>query len=176
METKRADATRNRELLLAAAADLAATTKATPSLAELASCSGLGVGTVYRHFPTREALADALAEGKLATMLEAGRRALDGDGLEPFLREAIVMLATDATLAEVFTRATEQQELLAVFGELVERAKSEGLLRAQLTVGDIHHLVCGVQVALRLGGGDPVTYTDVLLAGLKPATQRTIEA
>ena len=172
--TQRADAARNRDLLLEAAAGLVRSNKTTPSLAELAACAGLGVGTVYRHFPTRDALADALAEGTLATMQREGEAALSNGGLEPFLRSAIGMLATDPTLAEVFTRAESQHQLLAVFGELVQRAKEAGLVRDELTVADIHHLVCGVQVALRLGDGDPGLYTDVLLAGLKPGTRRTI--
>jgi AcrR family transcriptional regulator len=175
METKRADATRNREVLLAAAAGLAEQDGKTPSLSELAACAGLGVGTVYRHFPTRDALADALAEGKLAAMLVSAQGAMEGDGIEPFLRETIAVLATDPTLAEVFTRAESQHALLSVFGSLVERAVEEGVVRSDLTVGDIHHLVCGVQFALRLGGGDSATYTDVLLAGLKPGTRRRIE-
>jgi len=166
--TQRADATRNRELLLSAAADLTAASSTTPSLAELAARTGLGVGTVYRHFPTRDALADALAVGQLEAMLATGRAALDDGGLEPFLRQAIRMLVADPTLAEVFTRTDSQHDLLAVFGELVQRAIADGLVRPQLTVADIHHLVCGVQVSLRLGNGDPDLYTDVLVTGLRP--------
>ena len=170
METKRADAARNRQLLLDCGNQLAQRNGRAPSLAELAASAGLGVGTVYRHFPTRDALADALAEGKLADMLDAGERALDTDGLESFLRQTIAMLASDPTLADVFTRAQNQQALLAVFGALVERAVGAGLVRRDLTVVDIHHLVCGVQFALRIGDGDPDKYTDVLLAGMRPAS------
>lgn len=161
MESKRADATRNRELLLDVAARLSMRGGRTPSLAELAADAGLGVGTVYRHFPTRDALADALAKEKLTAMLAAGRAALEGDdAIQPFLREAIAMLAADPTLAEVFTRAEGQNELLAVFGEIVDRAIASGQVRRDLTVRDIHHLVCG---------GDPDTYADLLLAGMRPA-------
>lgn len=179
MQNQRADATRNRERLLAVAAELTAEHGSPPSLAELATSAGLGVGTVYRHFATRNELADALVAGKLDLLLERGREAVASDtddALEPFLREAIVMLAGDATLAEVFTRADSRADLLEVFQALVSRAQSAGLVRADLGVGDIHHLVCGLQVALRLSGDASVeTYTDVLLVGLKPASRRTIE-
>lgn len=170
----RADATRNRDALLSAAAELTAKNNEAPSLAELASSAGLGVGTVYRHFPTREALSDALAEGQLKALRDAARHALDADdALESFLRVAIEKLASDSNLAAAFTRADDQRELLEVFAQLVDRAREAGMVRADLTALDIHRLVCGIQLALRLGG-DPRTYTDVLLAGLKPEIQRTI--
>lgn len=182
----RSDAARNRERLLAEARRLTAARGSAPHLAELATCTGLGVGTVYRHFPNRDALAGALAAEPLEAMLDLGREAVasgDPRALDDFLGLAIRMLAQDTNLASVFASsgATDGPDatavaLMDVFATLVDRAHVAGIVRSDLSVHDIHHLVCGVQAALRLHPEpDDATahrYAAVLFAGLRPESVR----
>lgn len=180
----RADAERNRTRLLDVARERRDSTGAPPTLAALAACAGLGVGTVYRHFPTQAALAEALAVERLQELLAGARAtATSGDpaGIEQVLTAAVRMLVGDPSLAGVFAAASDatpeaaevKAALLDVFGALATRAADAGLLRADLGVADLHHLVCGFQLALRLApdADDATTerYVSVLLAGIRPA-------
>ena len=69
--TKRADARRNREKLLTAAVELFATAGTEVSLDAVAKRAGLGIGTLYRHFPTRDALVEAAYRNEVAQLCEA---------------------------------------------------------------------------------------------------------
>lgn len=179
----RADAERNRTRLLDAARDHRDSAGTQPTLAALASCAGLGVGTVYRHFPTQAALAEALAVERLEELLDDARATLasgDPAGIEQVVTAAVRMLVLDPSLAEVFAASSDatpaaaqvKTALLDVFGALAARAVEAGLLRADLGVTELHHLVCGFQLAVRLTpDADAATterYVSVLLAGIRP--------
>ena len=180
----RADAERNRALLLEAARAQRDRRGTVPALAELAACAGLGVGTAYRHFPSHGALVEALALDGLRELLAEGRAAAASDDAAPldgFLERAVAMLVTDPSLAEVVSRPADAsapaldvlRELQEVLAVLLRRAQVSGRVRADLTAADVQHLVCGVQVAVRLAGSDAAAaagrYTAVLLAGMRPA-------
>jgi AcrR family transcriptional regulator len=180
----RADAARNRERVLAAARAAVVAGDASLPLNEIARRAGVGVGTVYRHFPTRQALLEAVTEEPLARLLAEARAAeADADprsGFARLVRAASRVEIDNAGFAEVLTTddpaaaatAAKRAELTAVAERVLDRARAAGVVRADVTPGDVQRLVCGVGHAARLGGADPrersERYTEVLLAGLRP--------
>ncbi|MBD3777658.1 MAG: TetR/AcrR family transcriptional regulator [Micrococcales bacterium] len=178
MTPLRSDAARSRERILAAAAGCH---RADLRLNEVARAAGVGVGTVYRHFPTVDALVEALTAGTVEQALDAARTALRtedagaafhgflsamldlllaDDGLQP------VLLAADGSSSEVGRAKAELTETAAT---LLDRAQRAGAVRAELTLGQLMHLVCGIEHVVRLGTPeDRATVTAVLRAGLRP--------
>ncbi|MBL0886186.1 TetR/AcrR family transcriptional regulator [Myceligenerans indicum] len=148
---------------------------------DLAREAGVGVGTVYRHFPTTHALVEALVfdtldrlrglvgqavaerdpQAALADLLAA---ALDLQLEEGGLQQ--VLLAGDAEDDDV--RAATR-EIRDGFEQILARARDAGVVRPDLTAGQIEHLVCGVEHAVRLGSAaDRGTFLQILLDGLRP--------
>ena len=154
---QRADARRNRERILDGARE-AFTVGAEAQMDEVARLAGVGVGTVYRHFPTKEALLAELVRQKLSRMAVNTREALARDG-EPFtvfadlLRRNAALAARDAALQYAMLGAgevvweqarVEQEELLGLTSELMSRAQHAGTMRPDVSAGDIRMLMCGV--------------------------------
>lgn len=145
----RKDAERNRLLILDSARTVFAQRGLEASLDEVAREAGLGVGTVYRRFPNRDALIDALfADGMDAISRivdEAAAMPRAWDGLRHFMYSALEMQARDKGLRDVMFshRAPEQEHevmrarLKPPLDALVQRAQREGDLRADLTSTDI---------------------------------------
>lgn len=145
----RADAERNRRRVLAAAADLFAERGLDVSLDEIAAAAGVGVGTVYRRFPDKDALIDALFAAKIGELEAVGRRALELDdpwaSFEAFFRSMAAMHATDRGLKEALLagdRGREwvkrARETIAPIGrQVLERAQADGAVRADLAVTDL---------------------------------------
>jgi AcrR family transcriptional regulator len=100
----RADARRNRERVLAAASEAFATYGSDAQMDDVARAAGVGVGTVYRHFPTKEALVAELVRRKFETFVAQARQALDEpDPWEAFagmLRRNAELMARDAAVRE----------------------------------------------------------------------------
>ncbi len=180
----RADAARNRARVLAAArAALAGGDTALP-LNEIARRAGVGVGTVYRHFPNRQALLEAVVDEQFDRLLEQARSAEadpdPGAGLARIVRAAVLMEIGDAGFAEVFAApddadagtAAKKAELAATCERVLARACATGAVRPDLTPADVQRLVCGIGYAARLGGGDPRDragrYVDLVVAGMRP--------
>jgi AcrR family transcriptional regulator len=154
----RADARRNRERILESARAVFAKYGADAQIDDVARQAGVGVGTVYRHFPTKEALLVELLREKFRLFGTRGREALEQDG-EPFavfedlLRRNAGTAAGDAAVQQalagadkhIWTQAeAERQELLAVTGELIARCRRAGTIREDVEPNDIAMLMCGV--------------------------------
>jgi AcrR family transcriptional regulator len=155
---QRADAKRNRERIIESARDAFAAGGADTQMDEVARLAGVGVGTVYRHFPTKESLLGELVRQKMTTMGEHSRAALDADG-EPFavfadlLRRNAGIAAGDAAIQYAMLGAGDgvwefageaEAELIALTDELMARAQAAGTLRADVSARDIPMLMCGV--------------------------------
>jgi AcrR family transcriptional regulator len=153
----RADARRNRERILAAAAELFAECGQATQMDDVARRAGVGVGTVYRHFPTKDALAGELLRAKFVRHADRARRwaqqASGWAGFEGFLRESFEEMAADATLQRMMWVTSEtaveyaedaRRHLSAVIGSIIRRAQAEGALRADFGVEDIPALMCAV--------------------------------
>jgi AcrR family transcriptional regulator len=125
---------------------------------DVARQAGVGVGTVYRHFPTKEALLVELLREKFRLFTVRAREALAQER-EPFavvedlLRRNAETMAGDAAVQQALTGAgehiwmqaqAEQQELLGATGELIARARRAGTIRADIDPTDIGMLMCGL--------------------------------
>ncbi|MEV4422239.1 helix-turn-helix domain-containing protein [Patulibacter sp. NPDC049589] len=147
----RRDAERNRRRILDAAAEVFADHGLGASLDEIAQHAEVGVGTVYRRFPNKEALIDALFDDQLdeiVSIAEAGLAIEDPwDGLEHFLRTALERQAQNRGLKELLLGARMgQQSGCAIAGRerieplvraLVERAQADGSLRPDADTTDM---------------------------------------
>jgi AcrR family transcriptional regulator len=154
----RADARRNHERILDSARVVFAQAGPDAQIDDVARHAGVGVGTVYRHFPTKESLLAELVRQKFRLFADRARDALAGDGepfalIEDLMRRNAATAASDAGIQyalasageEAWTQAqAEQDELLALTAELIERARRAGTIRPDVEATDIGMLMCGV--------------------------------
>jgi AcrR family transcriptional regulator len=150
---------------------------------DIAQKAELGVGTVYRHYPTKEALVEALADDHFRRLAESARAALEEedpwDGFCGFMRRSAEVQANDLALAEVMgeqpdamCRAAERRaDLHEAVAELVARAQQAGKLRRDVLPADVPMLMCGVGRATRVGSRGPTMswqrYLAIVLEGLR---------
>ena len=150
----RADARRNRERVLEAAHDVIAEQGLDAQMDEIAARAEVGVGTVYRHFPTKDALIGALVATRWSELAAAGEESFDaddpGEGLRDFLWRCARLQRDNRAWAQLTAAGRvageaehERQELLAVTQRLVDRAKAAGAVREDLEADDISMLMCG---------------------------------
>ncbi|MCO6010655.1 TetR/AcrR family transcriptional regulator [Actinoallomurus purpureus] len=163
----RADALRNRARVLEAAEAVFAEQGTTASTEQVARRAGVGVGTVFRHFPTKEVLLEAVFVaqlGRLATEADALMSAEDpGAAFFAFFARVVDHAATKnafaAALAEagVDVRATTAetgQELRRALGSLLDRAQEAGAVRRDIGLPEILTLLVGASQAAEHVGGD----------------------
>jgi AcrR family transcriptional regulator len=160
----RSDARRNRERLVAAARDLFASAGVDVSMREVARHAGVGVGTLYRHFPAREDLVDAvLAEAfdELIALAEAALAEPDPwRGFTRFVEEALALHARNRGLKDVVEtqahgrrRATSmRRRIRPLIARLVARAQADGTLRPDFTPQDVSLLFWASDRAIELAG------------------------
>jgi AcrR family transcriptional regulator len=162
----RADARRNRERILESARQVFAEDGAEAQIDDVARRAGVGVGTVYRHFPTKEALLGALVREHFRLFADRAREALEHDG-DPFTALTEVMRrnaetsAGDASIRYALAgggehiwaqAAAEQQELLAYTDKLISRARRAGTIRPDVRATDIGMMMCGVCSSMGVDG------------------------
>jgi AcrR family transcriptional regulator len=140
----RQDAARNRERLLTAAAETFAESGLDASVEQIAARAGVGMGTLYRRFPTKQALVDALVTDLLTEMLRCGRAAAtdkNGNGLETFLVHATEAQRTHrGCLPQMWdspATAHLMAEVTALVQLLLRQAHDAGTIRREVTHGDI---------------------------------------
>lgn len=188
----RADAARNRARVLEAAAAQLAAAGGELAMNALARAAGVGVGTVYRHFPTRQVLLEALGAEGLEALVAATEVAAAADGaqdggagdsgaaLEEVLRTGLRLQLTDPALAAVLAEpqpaCADVRALLGrwevALGRVLEGARAAGGARDDVGPDDVRRLVCGLARAVGAGRGrlaPSARYVDVLLRGLRPA-------
>lgn len=181
----RRDAERNRRHLIASARELMARDGLGVSYEQIARAAGMGMGTVYRRFPHRDDLVDALFAEHVDTVVRLAEEAAEHDdalaGITWFLTRQLELEAEDRALGELL-RAGGQSSHLVQDGRdritprataLVERAVRAGQLPPSTTAGDlvlVHLMVGGVMDATR-GLGDALWRRALAtaLAGLRCA-------
>jgi AcrR family transcriptional regulator len=153
----RQDAERNRRLILETARTMFAGRGLDVSMDEVAREAGLGVGTVYRRFPTRGALIDALFADRLTAIVAVVEEALRFprafDGLRHFLESMVEMQARDKGLRDVMMSGrpvAPQEDLIGTqlrppLDSLLARAQEQGDLRPGLTATDVAVLEIAAQ-------------------------------
>src|SRR5918998_204654 len=140
---RRADAVRNRERVLNAAREQFAEHGLEAQMEEIARAAGVGVGTVYRHFPTKDSLLEALAQQRFDAKAAAAREALEiedpWEAFVHFMTSATRITAGDLALSEAMGQqpglcheAAERAGLRELVAQLVERAHASGQLRTDI--------------------------------------------
>jgi AcrR family transcriptional regulator len=177
--SERVDARRNHARLVAAARTLLAREGLDVSVREIARESGLGVGTVYRHFPTRDDLIDAVLEDAFEEIVAAGDRALAHDdawlGLTGFIDETLALTARNRVVKVVVEEGERGRERAAsmrarlrpMTAELVRRAQEAGSLRADFTPEDLSLVFWGTARVIDLAPGSWRRHLGFVLDGLR---------
>jgi AcrR family transcriptional regulator len=162
MRPLRADARRNREKVLAAARAVFADQGVDAQMDDVARRADVGVGTVYRHFPTKEALLNALSDELFAVVAVHTRTLLTlDDPWEAFTRAmwfGAEKTAGDRAFTEIMAAQKKwpartcpgKEDLLVTVGELMDRCKAAGVMREDAIVEDIGLLMCGVGSASQM--------------------------
>jgi AcrR family transcriptional regulator len=180
----RADAVRNRQRVLDAAELVLAREGVGAPIDDIAHEAGVGVGTVYRHFPTKEALLQAVMAQRVQALADAARECLDAEDAGATFFEFIgswVDVATghkaladeiaDAGLDVKAATAEPKQQLRDALGALLARAQDAGAVRADVELEDVMILLAGACLAFNHGDVDERqrgrTMT-ILCDGLRP--------
>jgi AcrR family transcriptional regulator len=153
--TPRADAQRNRTRLLDAAAEAFAETDGA-TLDSVAKRAGLGIGTLYRHFPTREALVEAVYRVELERLCDSAERLLDDRTPEAALREWMAryreFVATKRGMADALqrlaasgavTRSETGPRLTAAIQTILDAGRAAGTLRGDVRAEDVTAALTG---------------------------------
>lgn len=187
----RADAVRTRKALLKAAAEVFAEHGADGSIAQIAARAGIGKGTVFRHFPTKEDLLATIIVEEIDQMVTEGRRQAEQAGADAallqFMSLGVELYANKSrTFVEALgavrdSRHPEVQagweQLIATAEALATRAHRDGSLRADVNGQDVMLLICGVYyTAAPLLAADPsawrrylrLTFDGMCAAGTGP--------
>ena len=153
---KRADARRNYEKILAAARDAFAEGGESTALEEIARRAGVGIGTLYRHFPTRQALVEALYVDEVEEVCRSAEQ-LDGadpwEALNAWLERFVAYIGTKKALAAELLNyldhdaplfSTSRAALYAAGEPLLKRAQEAGAVRPDVAIADVIQMVIGI--------------------------------
>ncbi|MFI0720984.1 TetR/AcrR family transcriptional regulator [Streptomyces sp. NPDC021224] len=175
----RRDAARNHQLVVEAAREVFSEFGTDASMELIASRAGVGVGTVYRRFPNKEALVDEIAGLMLRELTEVAARSLtlpDGAGLEAFLRVIGRSLSEHRGYADklVGHKASCVEVLRDRITELLVQAQQAGRVAAGVELGDVMALIWGLRGIVETGGTVVPDawrrHLDIQLAGLRSVT------
>ena len=177
----RADAARNRETLLAAATRAFASADTEPSMRAIAREAGVGIATLYRHFPTREALVDAVYQDQVERLTVGARELLDqlppaqamrrwmelfGDWLAT--KHGMVGTLLAMIDSGAITLAHTRAELLAAITTILEAGGAAGALRADVSAEDIAASLIGTFTVAGGNHAQAGRLLDLLMDGLRP--------
>ncbi len=149
---KRADARVNHEKLVAAARALFTERDTSAPLEDVAERAGVGIGTLYRHFPTRQALLEAVYVDEVEAMARAAAdlaELLPWDALSQWLHQYVGFAATKRALNEALMETDPDSNVLLTCrtamkqagSALVERAQRAGVVRADTNFTDVVRMV-----------------------------------
>jgi AcrR family transcriptional regulator len=153
---KRADARRNHELVLAAAREAFAEGGESTALEEIARRAGVGIGTLYRHFPSRQALLEALYVKEVEEIARSAEPLHDADpwqALNAWFERLIGYLSTKRALAHELLNYLDadaplfrdcRAALFAAGEPLLKRAQEAGAVRPDVDFSDVLHMVAGM--------------------------------
>jgi AcrR family transcriptional regulator len=177
----RADAQRSRAKLLAAATTAFMEKGANAPLEDIARQAGVGIGTLYRHFPTRLDLQEAVFRGQVQAVCLEGEGLIDwpspGEAFANWTRAlanymvtkrglASALVAADGTKAEVISTCSQQIRTTAE--HLLVRAKEAGEIRQDLDPAEVLMLLHGVIVATERTPEQADRLMSLLLDGMRP--------
>ncbi|HEX3778764.1 MAG TPA: helix-turn-helix domain-containing protein [Pseudonocardiaceae bacterium] len=176
----RADARRNRARVLDVAQEMFIAKGMAVPIDAIAERAGVGVGTVYRHFPTKEALFQAIMTRRIEQVVAKARARADtpdaGAAFFGFFTEMVEQIESSKGLHDALTEAGIKldaaigdlgQQLMVALDVLLDRAKRAGAVRTDISVVEVKALMTGLSLMIKQGG-DPRLTLDVVLAGLRP--------
>jgi AcrR family transcriptional regulator len=177
----RADAARNRARVLEVAYETFAAEGLSVPIDEIARRAGVGAGTVYRHFPTKEDLFRAVVEDRIRGIIEDGRALLDSDepteALFQFLKSMVLQWgATDRGLSEALAgfgidvetvMPEAEAEFYAVLDDLLSAAQKAGAVRGDVSAKDVKAVMVGLQAMQSYNDEAAQRLVDVVLNGLR---------
>lgn len=180
----RADARRNRARILEVAHETFSSEGLGVPVDVIAQRAEVGVGTLYRHFPTKEALCAAILQSRMELLIGAAeeleRSEQPGDAFFSFLRLLVARSADDVALVDAFadagydvhaSTAEFKQRLLATFDRMLRGAQRVGAVRPDITGPDVLALMaaaCSGAGRSALTGADRNRVLNVVLDGLRP--------
>jgi AcrR family transcriptional regulator len=178
---QRADAARNRARVLEVAYETFAAEGLGVPIDEIARRAGVGAGTVYRHFATKEDLFRAVIEDRISRIVDDGRAVLasgdPGEALFTFLRSMVLQWgATDRGLADALAGIgidikaavpDAEDAFLGLLGELLRAAQKAGTVRRDVDVPDVKAIVVGCQAMQAYTPEAAERLTEVMLDGLR---------
>lgn len=182
MATLRADAVRNRQQLLTAAADLFTERGVDVPLDEIARRAGVSIGTLYNHFPSRGALLDAVLPDWVAEVNRLAEAALaDSDpwhGFAGFMTGLFDLQARHPSMNDAIARtpvgpvdvASECGRAGGVLESVVNRAREAGVLRPDFSAGDLPTIIGAMSKVIAMSNGDDEVWRrhlSYLLDGLR---------
>ncbi|MET7402904.1 helix-turn-helix domain-containing protein [Dactylosporangium sp. NPDC005572] len=169
----RSDAQRNRARILAAAEEIFAARGPSASTEDIARRADVAIGTVFRHFPTKAALVEAVFAGRLRAITEQAAALAGapdpGEAFFAFFAEAVRQSTVKHTFVDAIDDAdpamvavwavvaTAGADLRDAMDTLLVRAQRSGAVRPDITVGDVVALMIGTARALEQAGPDPAT-------------------
>jgi AcrR family transcriptional regulator len=179
----RADAARNRARVLEVAYETFASEGLSVPIDEIARRAGVGAGTVYRHFPTKEALFTAIIEDQLQRLVDDGYALLKsdrpGEAIFTFLRSIVLEWgATNRGLVDALaglgidipTVAPDAEDaFLALLGDLLRAAQEAGSARQDIGVREVKSILVGCQAMEAYNSDLAERVTDVVIDGLRAA-------
>jgi len=155
----RRDAVRNQRLVLDAAREVLSEYGTDATMELIASRAGVGVGTIYRNYPNKYALTDALVQSIFEELLTAGRAALElpaGTGLEQLLRALGASMSEHRGYARMLVghirAASGAEQLRELLARLIEQARAADELGSWVTVGDVTTLVWALRGVVETTG------------------------
>jgi AcrR family transcriptional regulator len=179
----RSDAVRNRTQLLAVATRVLASADGESSMRAIAREAGVGIGTLYRHFPTRESLVEAVYRDQVVRLTNGARELLADEAPAVAMRLWMNLfgdwIATkngmlDTLLAMIesgdLTHARTRDELLVAISVILDAGSATGDLRSDVTAEEVAASLIGIFTVAQQSGPS-VTATrllDILLDGLRP--------
>jgi AcrR family transcriptional regulator len=177
----RADAERNRQRLLEAAKASFAKSGAATSLEEVARTAGVGIGTLYRHFPTRDALVEHVYRDAQERLFADAERLTKAHPPVEALRQWLLLfvdyIATKKLMADLLAamnggaalHASTKSRLEAAIGDLVDRAKANGDIRAEVVPIDLLFAIGGLAYVSPASDWETRArkMIDILIAGIK---------
>ncbi len=179
--TLRADARRNRERIMAAGRELFAREGPHVQMDEIAAHAGVGIGTVYRHFPTKEALLTAMVRERFQEFAEIAKAAEEIPDPRAAL-ESIILTSAEAVegdsgfqLAMMGANelewegiAEDKAALSEVLTRIISRAAAAGVIRQDFTVDDFGMMMCGVTSTMYYepGGANWRRHVELILHGV----------
>jgi AcrR family transcriptional regulator len=178
----RRDAVANRQRLLDAAAQVFAEHGLEAGVEEIARVAGVGMGTLYRRFPTKDALIAALVHDVMDTMLRLASEATGrpgGTGLEYFLEAASAYQADNrGCLPRLWEAGTEHDSVVEVrrlIAALLDDAKRQGRVRSDVTSTDLTMTLWGIRGVIETTRGVAPEawrrHLGILIAGMRPASE-----